>query len=295
MKLILNKLQGGAGDGNVPATNTPAAAGFEQAMRIVSLCPSLTELVFDLGLGDALVGRTRFCVHPADRVDAVERVGGTKNPKIDRIVELAPDLVLLNEEENRVEDAEALAAAGLRCHASMPVTVADTAEMVRSIGRAVQRVDAAGEIADDIERRAARVRDAADGRPPVRYAYLIWRDPIMTVNDDTFVAALLGLAGGVNVFGDARDRYPAVSAEALAAADPDGVLLSTEPFPFDDEYRAELARLTGLPAERFHIVDGELLSWHGSRTPDGIDYAESVVERLRSGGGSKRPIEVAAD
>ena len=78
-------------------------------MRIVSLCPSLTELVFDLGHGDALVGRTKFCVHPADRVDRVEKVGGTKNPKIDRIITLAPDLVLLNEEENRREDAEALA------------------------------------------------------------------------------------------------------------------------------------------------------------------------------------------
>ncbi|MGD8496577.1 MAG: helical backbone metal receptor [Gemmatimonadales bacterium] len=263
-------------------------------MRIVSLCPSLTELVFDLGLGDALVGRTRFCVHPADRVDAVERVGGTKNPKIDRIVELAPDLVLLNEEENRVEDAEALSAAGLRCHASMPVTVAETAEMVRSIGRAVQRTEAAGEIANDIERRAARVRAAAEDRPPIRYAYLIWRDPIMTVNDDTFVAALLGLAGGVNVFGSAVDRYPAISAQELAAADPDGVLLSTEPFPFDDGYRDELAELTGLPAERFHIVDGELLSWHGSRTPAGIDYAEKVVERLR-GGGRTQPVEAAAD
>lgn len=257
-------------------------------MRIVSLCPSLTELVFDLGLGDALVGRTKFCVHPADRVDAVEKVGGTKTPKIDRIVELAPDLVLLNEEENRVEDAEALAAAGLRCHTSMPVTVADTAEMVRSIGRAVRRVETADEIADDIERRAARVRAAAEGRPAVRYAYLIWRDPIMTVSDDTFVAALLGQAGGKNVFGNADDRYPTVVAEELAAADPDGVLLSTEPFPFDDAYRDELVELTGLPVGRFHIVDGELLSWHGSRTPAGIDYAERVVRTLR-GRGSARP------
>lgn len=251
-------------------------------MRIVSLCPSLTELVFDLGLGDSLVGRTKFCVHPADRVEAVEKVGGTKNPKVERIVELAPDVVLLNEEENRVEDAEALAAAGLRCHASMPVGVADTAEMVRSIGRAVERPAEAEAIAVDIESRAARVRAAADGRPPATYAYLIWRDPIMTVSDDTFVAALLELAGGVNVFGDSEERYPAITAESLAAADPDGVLLSTEPFPFDERYRDELVEATGLPAARFHFVDGELLSWHGSRTPAGIDYAEEVIEALRS-------------
>lgn len=250
-------------------------------MRIVSLCPSLTELVFDLGLEDQLVGRTKFCVHPEGRVEAIEKVGGTKNPKIERIVELAPDLVLLNEEENRVEDAEALAAAGLRCHTSLPVSVADTAEMVRSIGRAVDRPDAAETIAADIERRAARVRGAARGHPPATYAYLIWREPIMTVNDDTFVAALLGLAGGVNVFGNAEERYPTITAEQLAAADPSGILLSTEPFPFDEKYRDELVEATGLPVERFHIVDGELLSWHGSRTPAGIDYAETVIEGLR--------------
>lgn len=251
-------------------------------MRIVSLCPSLTELVFDLGLGDSLVGRTKFCVHPSDRVGRIEKVGGTKNPKIERIVELAPDLVLLNEEENRIEDAEALAAAGVPCHSSMPVGIEDTAEMVRSIGRAVGRPAEAEHIAADIRERAARVRAAAEGRPNASYAYLIWRDPIMTVSDDTFVSALLGLAGGVNVFAEAERRYPTVGAQELVAADPGGVLLSTEPFPFDETYRQELVEATGLPVERFHIVDGELLSWHGSRTPAGIDYAEEVVERLRS-------------
>src|SRR5256885_12098836 len=102
-------------------------------MRVVSLCPSLTELVFDLGRGDTLVGRTKFCVRPADRVADVPSVGGTKNPKIDRIVALAPDLVLLNEEENRREDAEALLAAGIARHVSFPKTAEQTATMVRDI------------------------------------------------------------------------------------------------------------------------------------------------------------------
>lgn len=251
-------------------------------MRIVSLCPSLTELVFDLGLGDSLVGRTKFCVHPEGRVERIETVGGTKNPKIERIVELGPDLVLLNEEENRIEDAKALEAAGLRCHASLPVDTADTAAMVRSIGRFVQREQAAERIAADIESRAARVRQAARGRPPVSFAYLIWREPIMVVRDDTFVSALLELAGGVNCFADAEERYPTITAEKLAAAAPEGVLLSSEPFPFRPDHRDELAAATGLPAARFHFVDGELLSWHGSRTPAGIDYAEQVVEELRA-------------
>jgi ABC-type Fe3+-hydroxamate transport system substrate-binding protein len=250
-------------------------------VKLVSLCPSLTELVFDLGAGDALVGRTKFCVHPADRVEAVEKVGGTKNPKVDRIIELAPDLVLMNEEENRREDAATLEAAGLRVHTSMPVTATDTAAMVRSIGRAISRSRAAELIAEDIERRADRVRRQAVNYPPIRYACLIWREPIMTVNDDTFIAGLLSLPGGQNVFGAHDSRYPSITADELHNADPLLVLLPNEPFPFQDKHADELASLSRLPRERFRLVDGELLSWHGSRTPRGIDYAESV---LRSNG-----------
>ncbi|HEX7122111.1 MAG TPA: cobalamin-binding protein [Gemmatimonadaceae bacterium] len=246
-------------------------------MRLVSLCPSLTELLFDLGVGGQVVGRTRFCIHPADGVRDVERVGGTKNPKIARIIELEPDLVLMNEEENRIEDAQALQAAGLRVHASMPRTADDTAAMVRSIAAAVGR-DAEGErIARDIEARADRVRRAHEGKPPVRYAYLIWREPWMVVNDDTFIAALLALPGGRNVFGDRAERYPTIMPDELVAADPELVFLSSEPFPFKEKHVEELTSLTGLPRERFRLVDGELLSWHGSRTPRGIDYAEQVI------------------
>src|SRR5262245_45516218 len=148
-------------------------------MRIVSLCPSLTELVFDLGAGDSLVGRTKFCVHPTNLVDRVEKVGGTKNPKIDRIIELAPDLVLLNEEENRREDADALLAAGIRCHVSFPKNAAETAEMVRSIGAALSRPVEAERIASDIEQRDERARTAAASLTSVPLAYLIWPDPFM--------------------------------------------------------------------------------------------------------------------
>jgi len=250
-------------------------------MRVVSLCPSLTELVFDLGAGDTLVGRTKFCVHPAKLVDRVEKLGGTKNPKIARIIELAPDLVLLNEEENRREDAAALEAAGVRCHVSFPKTAEDTATMVRSIGAAISRQAEAEHIAADIEQRAERARTAARGQRRVRFAYLIWREPLMTVNGDTFVSALLANAGGENVFASHTVRYPSVTPEELAAADPDVVLLSTEPFPFRDRHADEIALLTGIGRDRFRVVDGERLSWHGSRTPAGIDYAAQIVGESR--------------
>lgn len=246
-------------------------------MKLVSLCPSLTELVFDLGAGESLVGRTKFCVHPAEKVEAVEKVGGTKNPKIDRIIELAPDLVLMNEEENRVEDAAALRSAGIRVHSSMPRTAADTAAMVRAIGIALVRPREAESIAADIERRADRVRRDAGRYPPVRYACLIWRDPIMTVNDDTFIAGLLSLPGGQNVFGERDDRYPTITPQELHDADPLRVFLPNEPFPFKSTHADELAGLSRLPRDRFRLVDGELISWHGSRTPKGIDYAEGIL------------------
>jgi iron complex transport system substrate-binding protein len=249
-------------------------------MRIVSLCPSLTELVFDLGLGDSLVGRTKFCIHPAGRVDAVEKLGGTKNPKIDRIVQLAPDLVLMNEEENRLEDAETLRQTGIACHTSMPRTIAETASMVRSIGDALGAHRTAAAIADDIEARGNDIAARARSRTPVRYAYLIWREPWMSVNDDTFVHGLLGHAGGINVFGDTSERYPVVTLDELRDANADVVLLSTEPFPFADRHIAEVSGKTGIPRERIHIVDGELLSWHGSRTPRGIVYAGELLDRV---------------
>ena len=251
-------------------------------MRIVSLCPSLTELVFDLGRGEELVGRTKFCVHPVGRVQRIESVGGTKNPKIARIVELAPDLVLMNEEENRREDADALAAAGLPLHVSFPRDVGETATMVRDIGSALGNAGEAERIAADIEGRAARVRESARGTQPVRYAYLIWRNPWMVAGGDTFVTAMLALPGGVNVFADHPERYPVVTPVDLAAADPDAVLLSSEPFPFKEKHAEELTSATGLSRDRVHLVDGELLTWHGSRTPDGIDYAERVMADARA-------------
>jgi ABC-type Fe3+-hydroxamate transport system substrate-binding protein len=250
-------------------------------MRIVSLCPSLTELVFALGAGDELVGITEWCVHPSDRVGAVEKVGGTKSPKVARIVELRPDVVLLNEEENRREDAEALARAGVGCHTTFPKDAFETAAMVRSIGEALGRSREAEPIALDIERRARTVREQSRGLRVVRWAYLIWRTPYMSVNQDTFAHALFELAGGENVFGAKSARYPEVTLAELAAAAPERVFLCTEPFPFTAAHADELANATRLPRERFVVADGEYLSWHGSRTPAGIDYAAGLLRSAR--------------
>jgi ABC-type Fe3+-hydroxamate transport system substrate-binding protein len=253
-----------------------------RTMRIVSLCPSLTELVFDLGRGSDLVGITDYCVHPADRVGAIEKVGGTKTPAVERIVQLAPDIVLLNDEENRLEDAGALTDAGVRILSTFPRDCAGTAEMVRTIGDALERPIESARIAADIEARTRRVVDASRGRREVSFAYLIWRKPWMSVNRDTFAHALLSQAGGRNVFGSLPVRYPEITLDALSKASPDLVLLCTEPYPFQLKHIVELAEATGVASDRFVIADGEYLSWHGSRTPNGIDYAEKLICTARS-------------
>ncbi|MEK6255676.1 MAG: helical backbone metal receptor, partial [Gemmatimonadales bacterium] len=181
------------------------------------------------------------------------------------------------------EDAGALEAAGLACHVSFPRTAIETAEMVRSIGEAVRRPAEAEAIARAIDDAARRAREESEGKPNVRYAYLIWREPLMSVSADTFISDLLRLAGGQNAFADRPKRYPVVEARDLAAAGLHAVLLSTEPFPFQEKHIAEVSRQTGLAPEIFHIVDGEMLSWHGSRTPAGIKYAAEVVGRIRLG------------
>jgi iron complex transport system substrate-binding protein len=250
-------------------------------MRIVSLCPSLTELVFDLGRGSELVGITQYCVHPADGVARIEKVGGTKTPDIARILALEPDVVLMNAEENRRADADALVAGGLDCHVSMPRDCGETAEMVRSIGERLERREGAGRIAGDIEERAARVRASVSGREPVTFAYLVWRKPWMSVNADTFASNLLEQAGGRNVFSGKTDRYPEITLDELRESNPRVVFLCTEPFPFQEKHVEELARGTGIAPDRFVIADGEYLSWHGSRTPDGIDYAARLIDAAR--------------
>lgn len=220
-------------------------------------------------------------MHPAERVGKVEKVGGTKNPRVARIVEARAGLGADERGGDLIEDAQALERAGIRVHSTFPKDTDGTAEMVRSIGAALERGAEAERLAREIEARAERVRQAARGLRQVTWAYLIWRQPWMSVNRDTFVDALLALAGGCNVFGDRTQRYPEITLAELAQAAPQRVFLCTEPFSFKPEHADELSAATGLPRERFVIADGEYLSWHGSRTPDGIDYAEGLIRAAR--------------
>ena len=248
-------------------------------MRLISLCPSITQLIFDFGLGSNLVGVTRFCIHPAQEVAAIEKMGGTKDPDTERITALKPDLILMNREENRREDWETLQKNGMTCHVSEPQTIGETIQTVLALGVTLGVEDKALAIADDIRDARKQVQEARNALQHKTWAYLIWRKPWMTVNSATYIHHLLSETGATNVFADSDERYPAVSAAQLVDANPDFVFLSSEPFPFKEKHALELARETGLPRERFHLVNGELLSWHGCFTRDGLLYAAELINR----------------
>lgn len=238
--------------------------------RLVSLVPSLTETLFDLGVGPEVVGATKFCVHPADGMEHVHRIGGTKDPKIEAILALQPTLVLVNQEENRIEDVEALRAAGARVHVSFPRRVEDVAPMIRDLGDVVGRTAEAQEIAQRVMDARSHVASLA-GAGTARFLVLIWRRPWMAADPETFLSDLLSTAGGVNVVpGGGADRYPEVSLEQIRAWDPDVVLLPSEPYPFKRQHADELVRDARIRGARFVFCDGELLTWHGARTADGL-------------------------
>jgi ABC-type Fe3+-hydroxamate transport system substrate-binding protein len=243
-------------------------------VRIVSLCPSITETLIDLGLSRQIVGVTRFCIHPAEVVKGIPKVGGTKNPDLAAIDAAAPDLVFVNAEENRREDYEVLASK-YTVDVSMPRNVAEVPQQLRRFGMRLGRSDAA-------EARAAELEDALAAlerrsKPSFSYAYLVWKKPWMAVGPDTYVSDLLSRAGGRNVFGDSADRYPEITVEALAAKKPELVLLPDEPYPFDETHRGDLANLLDA---RIELVSGDDCCWHGVRSIRGVRLMMDLVDSM---------------
>ncbi len=242
------------------------------ARRIVSLVPSVTESLFCLGLGDRVVGVTDWCAHPRDRVSALPRVGGTKNPSLRRILGLEPDLVIANREENRERTVLALRAAGVDVWVTYPRTVDQAVALLRELaqlGASAQAVDA---VVRPVEEA---VQSAREQRPERGLPVFcpIWKRPWMAVGGDTYASSLLELCGGANVFADCGDRrYPIVERAQIVAAAPEVILLPSEPYDFGPRDVLELASLT-LPAARngrIHLIDGTVVSWYGPRIEPAI-------------------------
>lgn len=249
--------------------------------RIVSLVPSQTELLFDLGVGDRVVGATRFCTRPAEALAGIARVGGTKQISAAKIEAVAPDLLIGNKEENERVQIESLAE-------RWPVwlsdvdTIESALTMIEHIGALVGAEAAAVSLAHEI-------RTAFGGLPEaggVRVAYLIWRRPWMGAAGGTFIDDVLHRCGFVNVLAEqGLDRYPEVELDALCELQPDFVFLSSEPFPFSSKHVPEME--AGVPGTKAVLVDGEAFSWFGSRLRPSVDVlAELVRDCSRRTGGS---------
>jgi ABC-type Fe3+-hydroxamate transport system substrate-binding protein len=241
--------------------------------RIVSLIPSVTETLCALGLADALVGVTAYCVEPRDVVRTKTRVGGEKDPDLAAIRALAPDLVVANVEENVREHVETLRGWGVPVWVTYPRTVAEGLAMIRELGAVTGTVARAEAILAELEPLHARVRAASARRRPVPVFYPIWRVPWMTINGDTYIHDLLAVCGAANVFGEAPARYPTVTLDEMAARRPEMIVLPDEPFRFRRAHLADFAPYAEVPAVRdgrIHLVDGKPFSWHGPRLGEAL-------------------------
>jgi ABC-type Fe3+-hydroxamate transport system substrate-binding protein len=246
--------------------------------RIVCLVPSITELVCDLGLADQLVGRTGFCIHPWETVRRIPKVGGTKDVKLDRIRELAPTHAIVNIDENTRETAQALAEFVPNVVVTHPLGPLDNFDLYRLIGATFGRERQAEEL-------CRKLADALGSIPPSLPAagedvlYLIWREPWMTVSPDTYIARMLGLAGWRTEPRVATDRYPEISL-AHYAGRVGRVLLSSEPYHFKEGHIDEVQ--AQLPDASVSLIDGEMISWYGSRAVAGVRYlAEFAAAAVR--------------
>ncbi|MCW3122029.1 MAG: cobalamin-binding protein [Flavipsychrobacter sp.] len=238
--------------------------------RIVSLVPSQTELLYDLGLNEEVVGITKFCVHPDEWFRNKKRVGGTKTVHLDIIYELQPDLIIANKEENTREQVEELSTL-YPIWVSDIKTIDDGLQMIRAVGELTANSAEAILLADNIANGFAQLNKASK---PIRVAYFIWRKPWMCAGGDTFISNMITTAGWENVLADLQ-RYPEIRLEELANKQVDLVLLSSEPYPFKDAHIAEIQAV--LPAAKILLVDGELFSWYGSRMREAVSYLEKLI------------------
>ncbi|MFT6760480.1 MAG: ABC-type Fe3+-hydroxamate transport system substrate-binding protein [Psychroserpens sp.] len=239
--------------------------------RIVSLVPSQTELLYDLGLGERVVGITKFCVHPDKWFRGKARIGGTKKLNFEAIAALNPDLIIANKEENNKEDIE-------RLEKQFPVWVSDITDLESSL----MMIEKIGEVTgSDASKLVEEIRNGFAELKPIqptsKTLYLIWKNPFMAAGSDTFIHDLMNRCGFENVTG--QSRYPELVEEKVIQLNPELILLSSEPFPFKEKHIQDLQEL--LPKATITLVDGEMFSWYGSRLKLAPSYLQSLIQGLK--------------
>lgn len=253
-------LNDAAGRIHQPFTGTP---------RIVSLVPSLTELLCDLGLAQHLVGRTGFCIHPRETARRIPKMGGTKDVDIGKVRAAAPTHLVVNVDENRREQVDELARFVPHVIVTHPLVPEDNLGLFRLFGGIFRREAEAQALAEDFLAARDELRRTTQFLPRQRVLYLIWKGPWMTVARDTYISAMLASAEWGTLPEESAQRYPEIEADAPWLADIDRVLLSTEPYRFTEKHLAEAEARFGKPAQ---LIDGEMVSWYGSRAIAGLRY-----------------------
>ena len=248
----------------------------EPPTRIISCIPSTTELLHDLGLEEEVIGITKFCVHPEEWHQSKTRIGGTKNLHMDKIAELKPDLIICDKEENKQDQVEELMQ-----HYNVWVSDANSLEegleMIALLGEVTEKTEYAADLRERIESEFNALAKLNETRSTKTAAYLIWRDPMMAAGEGTFINDMMQRCGLVNPFPHGENGYPEVSAKMLQKANPELVLLSSEPFPFAEKHIPAIQEL--VPDAKVLLVDGEMFSWPGSRMGKAAVY---FLQLLRS-------------
>jgi ABC-type Fe3+-hydroxamate transport system substrate-binding protein len=242
--------------------------------RIISLVPSQTELLYDLGLNEELIAQTVFCIHPPEMHQNKPKIGGTKKFKMDLIRSLKPDLIIGNKEENEQQQIEELML-------EFPVWMSDIKDlkdallMIDQVGALVGKEEKAKEISTSLALDFEALLVQTELK---KCLYLIWRAPWMAAGKDTFINDMLQRIGLNNVAKDLLERYPQLSNTQIIAMNPELILLSSEPYPFKEKHIKELKSL--LPNAKILLVNGELFSWYGSRLLESVDYFKDLMNEI---------------
>ena len=248
-------------------------------MRIASLVPSLTELLFALGLGPQVVARTGFCIHPRE-ARAVPKVGGTKDPDLAMLRALAPTHLVVNVDENRVEDVDAAREFVPNIVVTHPLAPSDNATLFATFGNVFGCRARAESLIERLQASLASVESTVRGVARERILYLIWRKPWMTVSRETYVSASLALVGWDTVPAEAGARYPRIEESDAVWRDVQRILLSSEPYAFRQRDVREMKERHAKPVA---LVDGEWTSWYGVRAIEGLTMLASLRRKLAQG------------
>ena len=244
--------------------------------KIISLVPSQTELLNDLGLRDEVVGITKFCVHPDEWFHTKRRIGGTKNIDFEKIKQLNPDLIIGNKEENEKEQIEQLMK-DYKVWMSDIYTLKDALNMIVQVGSLIGKPQEAINLKLKIEIQFQNISNLSSQISNKSAAYFIWQKPFMVAGNNTFINDMLTRCGLKNIFAsDNFIRYPQVSKQQIADKKPEIILLSSEPYPFKDKHIQEFQSIC--PGSKIMIVDGELFSWYGSRLLQAPSYFKKIME-----------------